>query len=39
MKIQCLAAKREFDNPMDKHAMEVALGSLTVGHLLVSSPE
>jgi len=27
-----LAAKREFDNPMDKHAMKVVLGNEMVGH-------
>ena len=28
-----LVAKREFDNPMDKHAVKVVLGNETVGHL------
>ena len=28
-----LVAKREFDNPMDKHAMKVVRGNETVGHL------
>ena len=28
-----LVAKREFDNPMDKHAVKVVLGNKTVGHL------
>jgi len=26
-------AKRQFDNPMDKHAVKVVLGNETVGHL------
>jgi len=28
-----LVAKREFDNPMDKHNVKVVLGNETVGHL------
>ena len=28
-----LVAKREFDNPMDKHAVKVLLGNESVGHL------
>jgi len=28
-----LDAKREFDKPMDKHAVKVVLDNLTVGHL------
>ena len=28
-----LIAKREFDNPMDKHAVKVVRGNETVGHL------
>ena len=28
-----LVAKREFNNPMDKHAMKVVKGDETVGHL------
>jgi len=28
-----LVAKREFDNPMYKHAVKVVLGNKTVGHL------
>jgi len=28
-----LVAKREFDNPMDKHAVKVVLCNKTVGHL------
>ena len=28
-----LVAKREFNNPMDKHAVKVVKGDETVGHL------
>ena len=28
-----LVAKREFNNPMDKHAVKVVKGNETVGHL------
>ena len=28
-----LVAKREFNNPMDKHAVKVVKGQETVGHL------
>jgi len=28
-----VAIKREFDNPMDKHAVKVVLGNETVSHL------
>ena len=34
-----LVAKREFNNPMEKHAVKVVKGDETVGHLSHNSPK
>ena len=34
-----LVAKREFNNPMDKHAVKVVKGDEMVGHLSRNSPK